>query len=217
MIGMVGIEIINEIIMIRLAKQWKRDDMAQIPLFTKQVFPKIKWDATYAEQLVGQHLLKQIEMAADVNINAVNTQKNIKEPEEEDDPQKRMDLIEMTQFTLSLKQTHSIQFPKNPTNDMAQLIHQTELFTENITEQGTVNYYAPGEELDCLVKALIIACFASRPYVENTQIPPVIVMGSAQEKPKPNIQEEANKLLGKRTGRARQNPLFRYESSITRF
>lgn len=211
-IGMVGIEIDLEkqITYVRLAKQWKRDDMARIPGDVKDLYDKIKWNTTYADQLVGQHLLKGIEYEAEIAIFAINTQKNIKEPEEEEGI-KRMDLIEMTQFMLSLKQVHKIQFPKKPTKDMLQLIQQTEMFSEVITEQGSVNYYAPGEELDGLVKSLMICCFAGRPFIEKAQMPFMIVYG--EDKPKDlthDVQETMERLLKKK----KENPLLGYRPGI---
>jgi len=212
MIGMVGIEIDiqTQIVYVRLAKQWKRENMDKIPGDVKVIYEKIKWDTTYAEQLVGQHLLKSIEYESEIAIFAINTQKNIKEPEEEDGI-KRMDLIEMTQFLLSRKQVHAIQFPKKPTKDMLQLIQQTEMFSEVITEQGTVNYYAPGEELDGLIKSLMICCFAGRPYIEKAQIPFMVVVGEPIIKSQDeDMQETLDKLLGKKP----ESPLEHYRPTI---
>ena len=113
-IGMVGVEMDSKkrIAYVRLAKSWKREDMAHIPPQVKQLYDKIQWDTTYADQLVGQHLLKEIEYESNINIFPLNTQKNIREPEEEEGI-KRMDQTEMVQFFLSLKLIHKIQFPKN--------------------------------------------------------------------------------------------------------
>lgn len=212
MIGMVGIEINldTRITEIRFAKQWSRDNMSVIPHDVKKYYSKIKWDTTYADQLVGQHILKSIEYEADLSIFAINTQKNIKEPEEEEG-MKRMDLIEMTQFLLSLKQVHKIQYPKgNRTGDMQQLINQTEMFTENISEQGTVNYYAPGNEFDCLIKSLMICCFAGRPFIEEAQMPFMIVYGENTKSQAQDMQETVEELLKKK----KANPLVGYTPGI---
>ena len=203
-IGMIGIEINSKekIVYVRLAKSWKRDDMEYIPPQVKALYDKIKWDTTYADQLVGQHLLKGIEYETGINIFTINTQKNIKEPEEEDGI-KRMDQTEMVQFFLSLKLIHKIQFPKKPLKDMHDLIQQTEQFKETITEQGTVSYYAPGDELDCLIKALMICCFAGRTLLEEAQIPFMIVVGNPNKSQKMDPQGDIAKLLGKK----KVNPL----------
>lgn len=213
-IGMVGVEIDDEkkIAYVRLAKQWKRENMADIASDVKELFNKIKWNATYADQLVGQHLLKEIEYEAGINIFAINTQKNIKEPEQEEGV-KRMDQTEMAQFFLSLKLIHKIQFPKKPTKDMHNLIKQTEMFKEVSTEQGSVSYYAPGNELDCLVKSLIICCFAGRTLLEKAQMPFMIVVGEPLKSQAMNVRESMDKLLGKK----KLNPLTSNVSGIINF
>ena len=43
---------------------------------------------------------------------------------------------------------------------MEHLIKTMEMFAENETEQGTGSYHSPGDELDSLPKALMIALFA---------------------------------------------------------
>jgi len=180
MFGMVGIEIdpTKKIAYVRLAKQWKRDDMNHIPKDIQEIHSKVKWHNTYADQLVGQHLLRSIENALKTEVQTITTQKNLKDPEDIEKI-KVMDMTEMTQLTLSLKQEHKIQFPpKNHSDDMIELIKQMEMFTEHITEQGTVSYYAPGEELDCLPRALMICCFVGRNSLQHGEMPMIIVQGT---------------------------------------
>ncbi len=60
MFGMVGIEVdmAKRIAYVRLAKQWSRNQMNDIPAAVKSLHDKVKWDMTFADQLVGQHLLR---------------------------------------------------------------------------------------------------------------------------------------------------------------
>ncbi len=167
--GMVGIEIdlATRLAYVRLAKIWKRDNMNVIPNEIKQINEKIKWDMTFADQLIGQHLIRSIEKSIGYGVYTITTQKNLKDPEDIE-LIKVMDMTEMTQLTLSLKQEHVIQFPpKNHTKDMVDLIKQIEMFTEHTTESGTVAYYAPGDELDCLTKALMICLFGGRQLLRS--------------------------------------------------
>ena len=53
------------------------------------------------------------------------------------------------------------------------------MFTEHTTESGTVAYYAPGEEMDCLTKALMICLFAGRISLQQGNSDPVIRRGPA--------------------------------------
>ena len=182
MFGLVGIEIDEKkkIAYVRLAKQWKRDDMNEIPLEMKELYEKVKWQLTYADQQVGQHIIRSVEKALSFQVMTITTQKNLKDPEDIE-LIKVMDMTEMVQLTLSIKQEHRIQFPKkNPTNDMLDLIKQMEMFTEHVTEQGTVSYYAPGEELDCLPRALMICCFVGRMALQEGMNPDVIMQGHSK-------------------------------------
>jgi len=179
MFGMVGIEVdpSKRIAFVRLAKQWRRDDMNSIPGDIKEAYSKVKWHITFADQLIGQHLIRSIENALHFEVSTITTQKNLKDPEDIE-LIKVMDMTEMTQLTLSLKQEHKIQFPpKNPSHDMIDLIKQMEMFTEHTTEQGTISYYAPGDELDCLPRALMICCFVGRMSLQHGEMPMIIKRG----------------------------------------
>lgn len=180
--GVVGIEIdeIEKIAYVRLAKIWSRDDMNSIGADMKKMNDVVKWDMTFADQLIGQHLIRSIEQSLRHEVYTITTQKNLKDPENVE-LIKVMDMTEITQLTLSLKQDHQIQFPPDKkTKDMKDLIAQIEMFTEFTTEQGTVSYYAPGEEMDCLTRALMICIFGGRQILKSGLSALVIVQGSHQ-------------------------------------
>ena len=60
---MVGIELEEKkkTAHVRLAKQWSRDDLNKIPIDVKALHTKIKWTDTFAEQLMCQSLIRNIE------------------------------------------------------------------------------------------------------------------------------------------------------------
>ncbi len=180
--GVVGIEINEEkIANVRLAKIWKRDDMNKIAPDMKALNDKIKWDMTFADQLVGQHLIRSIEKSLQFQVQTITTQKNLKNPEDIE-LIKVMDITEISQLTLSLKQENRIQFPKeNATKDMEDLMNEVQMFTEHVTESGTVAYYAPGEEHDCLTRALMICLFAGRTQLQNNLTRDIIKAGIAKK------------------------------------
>lgn len=180
--GMVGIEIDSQkrIAYVRLAKEWSRDEMNSIPAAARDVFNKVQWHLTFADQLIGQHLIRSLEKKLGFQVQAITTQKNLKDPENIE-LLKVMDITEMTQLTLSLKQDHLIQFPPKPTEDMSHLISQMEMFTEYVTEAGTVSYYAPGEEPDHLTRALMICCFVGRTLLQHGYLDPIFLQGSKQD------------------------------------
>jgi len=166
--GLIGIEVDVEkkIIHVRLAKQWRREEINQIPSDIAQAFSQIKWDSQYMDQKIGEHLIKAIKIKAEFTIKVITTQKNLKDPEGIEDI-KILDIIEMTQFLLQLKINHQIQLPENPGKTMRILESQIALFTEHKTEAGGIDYYAPGDEMDNLIRALMICCFAVRNILQG--------------------------------------------------
>ena len=199
--GLVGIEIdpVHRLAYVRLAKQWKRDEMNRIPADVRAAYDRVKWHHTVADQLVGQHLIRSLEQALQFEVQTITTQKNLKDPEDIE-AVKVMDMTEMTQLTLSLKQDHRIQFPpKNMSADMQKLLKQIELFTEHVTEAGTVAYYAPGEELDCLPKALMMCCFVGRMSLQHGDMPTVIHKGTSEQQQQTtddSFDETLERMLG---------------------
>ncbi len=179
MIGFIGIEVDDDLLVnVRLAKQWSRNQINQIPMEIADAYSKIKWDKMYIDQLAGEHFIHDIKKH-DLPVDVITTKKNLNEP---DDIERLlvMDKIEMTQLILSLKLKHRIQFPQEPGETMKEAISQMELFTENKTEAGGIDYYAPGEELDSLTKSLMICCFAVRNILAGDDC--TIVMGPVRRK-----------------------------------
>lgn len=161
MIGFVGIEVDeNLIVHVKVAKQWSRNEINQIPQDLKDAHDKIKWNKLYVDQVIGEHFIKSLKQH-DLSVKVITTKKNLDEPDDID-RLLVMDKIEMTQLMLSLKLDHRIQFPTNPGSTMKEAISQVELFTEHKTEAGGIDYYSPGDELDSLTKSLMICCFAVR-------------------------------------------------------
>lgn len=180
-LGLVGIEIDSENnkIRVRLAKQWGREKLNIIPNQIGTLYNKIQWGDTFIDQLTGQHFIESLKRKEEMPIQVINTQKNLKDGDEIENV-KIMDKVEMTQFMLLLRQDHVIEFPPKPSEDMRELEEQMTLYMEHKTEAGTIDYYAPGEELDSLIKALLIACFAARTYLNGYD--GVIVMGPVRKK-----------------------------------
>ncbi len=181
-IGLVGIEIDPEKnkIRVRLAKQWNRTQLNIIPDEIGALHNKIKWGETYIDQQTGQHFIKSLKQEQEMPLRVITTQKNLKDADEIERT-KIMDKIEMAQFMLQLRQNHVIEFPEKPSKDMIELEEQVALYMEHKTEAGTIDYYAPGEELDSLIKGLLIACFAARKFLSGDN--EVIVMGPVRKKP----------------------------------
>ena len=167
-IGLVGIEVdpAKRIVRVKLARQWDRKQLSTIPSEIGKLYKKFRWDSTYIDLTTGQHFITQLRRHEGMNIHIITTQKNVKDTNEI--AQARiMDKVEMVQFMVLLKQNHQIEFPPNPPPSITELEEQIALYTEKKTEAGNIDYYAPGDELDNLTKALLIACFAARKHLEG--------------------------------------------------
>lgn len=168
MFGLIGIEADSEKkeIDVRLARQWPRDTLNTIPAEIKKIHNKIVWDTTYTDQLVGEHLIQSLKRDYNLNVQVINTQKNLKDPDDIEKV-KTMDKVEMVQWMLTIFQNNQINFPGNKSRHMNDLISQITLFTEHKTESGNIDYFAPGDEYDNLTKALMIACFSVRNLINK--------------------------------------------------
>lgn len=183
-IGLVGIEVdqVKQEISIRLAKQWPRKKINDIAPEVAEMYEKFQWFNTIIDFQVGDHVIQGLRRAGGMPIKIIHVQKKVKD-KLEIERVKTMDIIEQTQYMLSMKLAHKLVFPKNPTEDMAELESQIAMFAEHKTESGSIDYYAPGDEFDNLTKALIIDCFAARPYLQSSSTiigGPLIRRGKSQ-------------------------------------
>ena len=140
--------------------KWLRLDIEKIASEVSMWWRRAKFDVLYIDQFVGEHLINDIKVLG-VPVKIINTQKNLRDVT----GIKRgeiMDMMEQVQYTIQLNQEHRILFPKNPSKDMQEAIDQVKVFSEHKTEEGSMAWRAPGEDLDDLVKALITACFSVR-------------------------------------------------------
>ncbi len=165
--GLVGIEVNPQErkVYVKLVKQWDRNQLNEVPSIIGKLYSKIKWGVTYIDQQTGQHFITDLKRNG-LAMKIITTQKNVKDADEIEKIQ-TMDKIEMVQFMLTLRQKHQVEFPPQPSLSMKQLEKQMVLFSEKTTEAGNIDYFAPGNELDNLPKALLIACFAARKYLDN--------------------------------------------------
>lgn len=163
MFGLVGIEVDPKLkkAYVKLAKQWSRDQINKIPYEIGALYRNVQWGDTYIDQQTGQHFIQDLKREQKLRLKIITTQKNLKDPTELENLHV-MDKIEMTQFMLTLRKNHQVEFPITPSKTMMALESQIAIFSEHKTEAGNIDYYAPGEELDNLTKALLICCFAAR-------------------------------------------------------
>lgn len=153
-----GLKQDNKKLYVGHAMQWSRNDLQVIIPKIKKLQEKLGWNHIIIDQQSGQHFIKSLKLA-ELNVNVISTQKNIKD-EKQIENLEILDKIEMTQLFLTLKNNHQIIFPEN--DSMKLLEDQVPIFSEHITEAGTADYYASGEEPDDLIKSLIMCGFSYR-------------------------------------------------------
>lgn len=168
-IGIVGIKADSSTkeVEIMIARQWTREKLSLVSSEISKVFEKSPSQTEgYADQLVGENILKELKARYDLPLSIITTSKDVKNS---DDIQRIvvMDKVEMTQLVLKLKQSKRIFFPARRNKHMEELVNQFEIFSEHKTEAGNIDYYAPGDEFDNLTKALMIACFSVRNIIEG--------------------------------------------------
>ena len=167
-IGIVGIEVDPSvgIVKVKLSQHWSRNEINTIPQDISDIWGKVNWTKTIIDYAVGQHFIDELKKITGFPTRVVDLKKKVNDPSEIRRV-KSLDLTEMVQYTLGKKIAHKIQFPVESSHGMKELEEQIALFTEKTTEAGGVNYYAPGNELDDLTKALLLAMFAARPLLSG--------------------------------------------------
>jgi len=167
-IGLLGIDVDVEkkIITVAFARQWSRKEIAKIPRIIAGLYHGLQWDSTYIDLAIGLHFIKEMRLYGAPS-HIITTQKNLKDTNEIEQI-RTMDKTEMVQYTMMLLQKLKLMFSPDDTPTMRKLMKQFAIFNEKKTEAGNVDYYAPGNELDSLVKALLVACFAARKYMGSS-------------------------------------------------
>jgi len=154
-----GLDKKNKKLYVGYAMQWNRNNL-------KSAIPKIKklheifsWNHIIIDQQSGQHFIRSLKITG-LNVKVISTGKNVKD-EQDIENLEVLDWTEMTQLFLTLKNNHQIIFPED-SKVVKILEDQVPIFSEHITEAGTVDYYASGEEPDDLIKSLIMCGFSCR-------------------------------------------------------
>ena len=161
----INCDIENKLVQVKYAKQWSREKLNQIPNDVHSMYTKLHWTGLYIDQITGQHIIESIRHLG-VSVKILTTQKDLKDPTGIEDLEV-MDKNEMVALFIKFRQNKQIEFHSKPSRTLEILEEQMPLFLEHITEAGSVDYYAPGDEHDHLTKALLMCCFAVRKILER--------------------------------------------------
>ncbi len=153
-------------IFVKMAKRWIGREFTKSINDITSMFLRFKLIEIVVDQNnMGEHNIQKLKQKHNIPISVINTQKNLKDPQDVRTA-KTMDKIEMVDWFVNAKEEHKIIFQKNTKDtQMLELEKQVSIFAEKMTESGTVDYYAPGEEYDDMVLALILACFKGRTWL----------------------------------------------------
>jgi hypothetical protein len=115
----------------------------------------------------GQFVIEELQQVHHIPVIGVTTTKDIKDEKKKGIVEK-MDKNENVKWFLNMKAEHRIIFPvdKKCSPAMLELKRQIAIFAEHRTEAGTVSYYAPGEEHDDGVMALMINIQKVKQYLK---------------------------------------------------
>lgn len=168
MFGLIVIEAFPKYkeVSVNFARQWERKDMDKIHVDIKKYHSLQHWDKIIIDHATGHHLVRIIKNTCEVSVHVITTQ-NKSSDDEGIEGVTTLDMTEMAQLFLKFKLKHQIRFVKNPRKSMRELESEVSTFTEHRTEQGTMTYYAPGEENDHMIKSLMNCCFAVRRDIET--------------------------------------------------
>ena len=159
---------------VAFARSWPRKELSQVAPDTLAYWTQVRWDMTAIDQLAGQHLIQELR-GLGVPVEPFAAQKDVKGDERSRQVKQVEDLIimdkvEQVQFTIWLRQQDDppgLRWPADPSPEMKGLEEQMAQYSEHKTEAGSVDYYAPGEERDEMVKALLAALFSVRMLLEK--------------------------------------------------
>ena len=166
--GLCGIEIRGPdppVAYVALVRSWPRSALSDLPAEALSLWSQFQWQPTAVDQLAGHHLIQELQ-GSGVPCAPFTTQKDLKDPKGIERLE-ILDKVEQVQFAIWLRQVSGLRWPARPSDRMRSLEEQLAQFSEHKTEAGSVDYYAPGEERDELVKALLAALFQARKLLER--------------------------------------------------
>jgi len=108
-IGVVGIEVdpVKQECGVKMAYHWDRDNLNDIAPDMANLFEKFEWDNTIIDLSVGEHVIQGLRRASGLPIKVIFIKKKVADVTEIRRV-KQLDLIEMVQFMLQLKQAHKL-------------------------------------------------------------------------------------------------------------
>ena len=111
---------------------------------------------------IGHDIINKLKQH--ITTHKVHLGKNTKDFEEDEDV---LDKIEVADWLISLRQNLQFLFPKKPSDSVQELERQLEIYAITRSESGRLDMYAPADEKDSLVRALLISARACKSHITN--------------------------------------------------
>ncbi len=162
----------NEI-KIRKVKRWLGRSYKKVVQYIADDYEKNKLDYLVIERNnTGEVVIEEFRLQYKIPAIPIVTSQNLKTQDKINDV-KVMDKNEMVKYYLQLKQAYKVKFPnkfkdEEDKENFEELKRQIAIFAEHRTESGkSFSYYAPGEEHDDLVMALLINLHLARYFLRD--------------------------------------------------
>jgi hypothetical protein len=166
----VGIEIKNDDVYITGVKTWLGRNYIEVENLIANIHDTKPFNFYCVEiNNTGEHVFEELKYRHRIpNVIPTFTSANVKD-QHKINSGKVMPKNQMTLWLARMFQNNRIKFPKKSNKDVDELKRQISIFSEVITESGSVSYRAEGQEHDDTVMALMLACFIGRNFIKNNE------------------------------------------------
>ena len=166
----VGIEIRDDNIYVIGCKTWLGRNYLEVENLIANIHDKKPFDYYVVEiNNTGEHVFEELKYRHRIpNIIPTFTTKETKD-QSKINTGRVMPKNQMTMWLARMFQNNRIKFPMKSNKDIDELKRQISIFSEIITESGSVSYRAEGQEHDDTVMGLMLACFIGRNFIKNQE------------------------------------------------
>lgn len=166
----VGIEIKNNNVYVKGVKTWLGRNYLEVENLIANIHDTQPFDYYSIEvNASGEHVFEELKYRHKIpNVIPLFTTREVKD-QSKINTGRILPKNQMVMWLSRMFQQNRIKFPKNTTKDMEELKRQISIFSEVITESGSVSYRAEGTEHDDTVMALLLACFIGRNFIKGNE------------------------------------------------
>ena len=162
-VGLVALRVEEKTIQVRAAKVWNKKQINSVSTDVINFCNKFNLNTISVDLEIGHAIIDKLRQ--NITTHKVHLGKKTNFEDDED----VLDKIEVADWLISLRQNLQLLFPKNPSDGVQELERQLELYAITRTESGRLDMYAPSDEKDSLVRALLITARACKPHITNIE------------------------------------------------